>query len=87
MMFQGMRDFKKPALYAFLSILLGLVIAEGFVLYVRLVMGQSECVGETWAERAICGDSGYTVVAVCIGIAVVVVVGGGYLVRRLRRFH
>jgi hypothetical protein len=58
------------------SLLLGLVIAQGVGLYVQFVLDESECVRETWIGRAVCGDLAYAVIAVCVGIAAVVVVGG-----------
>jgi hypothetical protein len=78
------RRMRHVLLYAVLSLLLGVVIAQGVGLYVQFVLDESECVGETWIGRAVCGDSAYAVIAVCIGIAAVLVVGGSYLVRRLR---
>jgi hypothetical protein len=82
---RAMRIVRRVALFSVLSIVLGLVLAEGVGLYVQFVMDETECAGETWIGRAVCGDSAYAVIAVCIGSAAVLVVGGSYLVRRLRR--
>jgi hypothetical protein len=79
-----MRLVRQVAVFIFSSLALGLVFAEGVVIY-ALLIGQSECTGETWLNRTKCGDSGWVMFGVCVVIAAVMIACGIYLVRRLRR--
>jgi hypothetical protein len=70
--------------YLSLTLALGFVLAMGVELFALFTL-QSECTGETWLNRAVCGDSAWAIFGVCVGIAAVLVIVGRFVALRLRR--
>jgi hypothetical protein len=79
-----MRGITRLLVYLVFALLLGFALAWGVGLYVNFVLDESECQGFSWLGRAVCGDSVYLVLAACVLIAGIIIVGGDLLVRRLR---
>jgi hypothetical protein len=69
-------------MYVFWSIALGFVLLMGVELYVQWVLGDTECAGETWLGRAICGDSEWTVAAICLLVGTAIALTVPRLLRR-----